>query len=358
MKFTRVIAVTLVAAAIGATSAGAQSLRSPAAATPAEFPPASFQGKQYVDSRGCIFIRAGIDGNVTWVPRVSRDRKQVCGYQPTLAGSTAAAAPAQTRAPAPVEITLAPSQQPAAPAPKPLPQAVTTRPAPTLAPTAPAPRMVRRPAPAPVVVMQPKRTEIAPRRDMPAQQGGPCANASTFSQQYINRGPGVRCGPQAEPPVTYGQGWGPQSSIYDPNARAVPRHVYERRRNTTNVSIPAGYRPVWKDDRLNPHRAERRLTAAIPRQVQGPPTGYVPVVRDDDRLNPYRAGRTPAGDAQTDQIWTRTVPRVLVQVPIDRPVVVVPAEVAKSPAERGPKPILRLSTRSEPVRRTQDVSSR
>ena len=44
---------------------------------PAEFPPASFDGNQFVDSDGCAFIRAGVGGAVTWVPRVDRRRNQL-----------------------------------------------------------------------------------------------------------------------------------------------------------------------------------------------------------------------------------------------------------------------------------------
>ncbi|XDA97233.1 SPOR domain-containing protein [Sulfitobacter sp. LCG007] len=62
--------------------------------------------------------------------------------------------------------------------------------------------------------------------------------------------------------------------------RVVPRHVWEARQNALNVSVPKGYRTVWEDDRLNPHRAEQTL----------------------------------AGIAQTRLVWTDTVPRRLVDV--------------------------------------------
>jgi cell division septation protein DedD len=50
---------------------------------PAELPPADFAGQQYVDSKGCLFVRAGDGTKVLWIPRVSRDGAQVCGYPPS-----------------------------------------------------------------------------------------------------------------------------------------------------------------------------------------------------------------------------------------------------------------------------------
>lgn len=119
-------------------------------------PSATFTGNQYVDSRGCVFVRAGIGGATEWVPRVSRTRDQLCGFQPTQVAGTTSAAPTAS-APNPLdtpvaglpprETTTAPVARPAAPVPAAAP--------------APAP-VVRAPAPAPVPVAAP-----TPRRTLP-----------------------------------------------------------------------------------------------------------------------------------------------------------------------------------------------
>ena len=58
---------------------------------PAELPPSSFAGNQYVDSTGCVFLRAEVNGAVRWVPRLTADRAAVCGYPPSFAPAPQAA---------------------------------------------------------------------------------------------------------------------------------------------------------------------------------------------------------------------------------------------------------------------------
>ncbi len=308
MKLTRLVTAALLAAAFGVTGLPAQAQN----VQPAEFPPASFKGKQYVDSKGCVFIRAGIDGNVSWIPRMTRSRQAVCGFTPSL-GSQTASAPAARPAPAekPVEITVntaaaAPAAAAPAPAPQPAPRVVRRQTAPQVvrqtaprsAAPAPKPVVVAAPRPAPAPAPAPVAAAPAPRV---AAAASTCRGASALSQRYLRgdaRAP-VRCGPQAHrivPPTSVaaqqaapvrraqgprvirpGTAAAPAASVSG-GTRVVPRHVAINRINTTNVAVPQGYKRVWEDGRLNPKRAEQTL----------------------------------AGRGQMLLMWTNTVPRRLI----------------------------------------------
>lgn len=284
MSLTRFLAAGVCAAAI-VTGADAQTLNQNP--QPAEFPPASYAGTQYVDSRGCVFIRAGVNGLVTWVPRVSRDRRLICGAQPTQVAGTTAAAPARTAsAAAPVQIV--PTQQAQAPVTTQqatAPRATATRPAdpvrttrapmPTVATTLARPAAPS-PAPATVAVTRPSSAPAPVVTGVVQQRGGKCPNASDFSNRWVNDGSygPVRCGPQQ---LAQGTALGSGGSVAAGGDRILPAHVHANRFNTQNVAVPEGYAPVWEDDRLNPRRAEQ----------------------------------TAQGHRQTQEVWTNTVPRRL-----------------------------------------------
>jgi len=157
MKSTLVIAFLAIAVTISPGGVVAQGIRDIAA--PAERPPGSFAGREYVDSAGCVFVRAAVDGVVTWVPRVTRARQPICNGQPSLATARAPepagqAAPAQTipqppaATRAPVDntpaLTAAPAQRATAPSAVPAKRSRTKR---VVQPgSRPAPQQTTRPA--------------------------------------------------------------------------------------------------------------------------------------------------------------------------------------------------------------------
>ena len=71
---------TLCAAAVWAVLAGPSVAGLPG---PAELPPKNYAGQQYVDSKGCLFLRAGPRGNESRVPRVTRDGLPICDQPPS-----------------------------------------------------------------------------------------------------------------------------------------------------------------------------------------------------------------------------------------------------------------------------------
>ncbi len=280
MKITRLIAIAMILGSMSLSGLVAQTV-SPGD-QPAEFPPSSFKGKQYVDSNGCVFIRAGIDGDVAWIPRVTRKRVGVCGFKPTFAGQVAPAEPVDQ-----VQAEVIALDDAAAPtsasAVRPVASPVRRRDAPPVS-------VVRQTAPAPKPVVR-RVAEPPVRQQRIVRSDAVCPSASALSQQYYsNTKYPVRCGPQTQPIVANGTIQPPvalptRRSIrakgpiqVSPQRRIAPLHVAINNLNTTNVTVPDGYRRVW----------------------------------NDGRLNPYRAYQTLEGHRAMQMVWTSTVPRRLI----------------------------------------------
>ena len=154
---------------------------------PANLPPAGFSGQQFVDNRGCLFLRAGLGGTVNWVPRVDRARRPICGITPSFGAAAGVAAKAETT---------------------------------------------------PVV------------NAVPFAAAGP----AVVTRQFVVAAPVLAAA----------------SVLASASPAAAPRAAV--------MKTPAGYKPAWTDDRLNPLRG----------------VGSV------------------QGQAQQDQLWTRDIPAQLV----------------------------------------------
>ncbi len=305
---------------------GAQALSLKDGAQPAEVPPSSYTGQSYVDSRGCVYIRAGYGGSVTWIPQATRGREVVCGARPTLAGTGAASVPtpAPTPAPAPTVANV--------PTPAPAPVRAPSMPVPA---TAPAPTPTAQPAPAPATAIASTVTLACPagganayvRRDgmrLPLR----CEADQTKTISYIVRQPnGQRTKVIVTPPPAQTRVAAPVAPPVAPTVQA-PAGVTVVINNPTPTGSGAcpgrtGVSAAYTNSsgvRCGPQTMPATPRAAgagatgttgiAPTRSVAPPPGYR-AAWDDDRLNPYRGPRTNAGNAQMDLIWSQTVPRYL-----------------------------------------------
>jgi hypothetical protein len=272
-------------------------------------------------------LRAGIGGRVTWVPRISRDRKALCGQTPAAAAREVAA----VQAPMPAPAVAAPvvSAAPQATAPKRTSGSV-GKPMETVASKYYAPRPVATVA----AVPKPQRSAAATvQRHSACPATSPygakvtltdgrrsvlCSSDPAFDvRAAANRvqAMGSTPQPQMQPPIqagtqqaglTSGAGYTPKKAYLPeanysgngyqcPASAPVARRFAVRGGGTTvrctalgavgagsvpvlaanaDIAVPEGYRKAWKDDRLNPNRGVG----------------------------------TAQGQAQQDQIWTRDVP--------------------------------------------------
>jgi SPOR domain len=258
---SRFVVAAIVALSAGVSAGDAQSIAD--IGGPAELPPASFTGQQYVDSRGCVFLRAGLGGRTSWAPRLDSSRDVLCGYPPTFGAPSAAVATVEPAPPlaAPVVVEAAPT--PAVAAPQPARVVVTPPPARVAA----APARTARAA----VPVTPRRIGCFTNTPVPVRvqltNGG--------SAVLCTRGDGTLEGARA--PI-YPAGSGVGASLTEPQYATAQGTGHPARSATAPALPPPGYRAAWQDDRLNPNRG------------QG----------------------TAAGQAQQDQVWTRDVPARLV----------------------------------------------
>ena len=342
----KVLAIAGIVVAGVAPSASAQDLRGPR-----EVPGPGYTGQQYTDSAGCVFLRAGINGRVTWVARVDRQRRQLCGY-PASGGTRVAAAPE-------VEIPV-PTPAPAVAVPA---LRLPGDPIETVASVTARPRIAPRPvaapvyAPAPVAASRPVATgtpgcpseaPFGERRVLPdGRLALLCGRSPERLAAFVAR---VTQGPRAGPAPEVTQVAATPVALPQPGVGALP--YFASGFATNGRLICPATAPVAREFPLRGGGSTVLCTsggggiatavAAVSQtgQAYAPviPRGYV-AAWQDDRLNLRRGQGTAAGRYAQDQIWTREVPARLVSqtVKVKRRLVVV------SSSNAPPKPV-RMTT--------------
>lgn len=214
------IAVAGWATAAVVSGAHAQSLKGPK-----ETPPSSFEGVQYVDSLGCVYLRAGIGGRVSWVARIRSDRKPLCGYPPTF-GDTQVAA---TDVAKPAETMSVKAMAPATPTVMKTPSK--GKPIETVA-------SLRKPK-----ATKSRAKPVARRAANPTRVAVyGCPASKPIAKRYQIRGGDstVLC-----------------TSVDGGIENAVLPFSYEQVSSVTSGgTVLRGYKKAWKDGRLNPYRGK------------------------------------------------------------------------------------------------------
>lgn len=193
---------------------------------PAERPPVGYGGREYVDSRGCVFLRAEIGGSVAWVARLDAARLPVCGATPTF-GAAAEARDA------------------AAPPAAPLPPAIDP------APSAPQPAETARTAAASEAAAAAEAPKAAPAGRAPDARPARKAAAAPLIEV-------PRAAPHRHPPLSQTKRRRAEARSAAP---ALPSRIAVPA--PKQVQVPQGYRPAWSDGRLNPDRGKQTLSGAL-----------------------------------------------------------------------------------------------